>query len=902
MIRKRLDTKQKTDILVIDDTTANRKLLLELLCNEGYSVQEAVNGTSALELLASTDVSLILLDVIMPGMNGFALCRELKKNDHTRNIPVIFISAVDSHESRIDGFKAGGVDFITKPIQPEEVLARIKAQINLFQLQKEMIEKNKRLEKEITIREKTEKALFESELFFKQSQKAANIGSYKLDTQNGTWITSDVLKNIFGFGLTDIFTLSDWEDSLHPSDRGSICRYFKEEVMEKGNPFNKEYRIIRKNDGAIRWVYEFGSIYHDPQSNSNYLIGTIQDISERKEALETIHNERTLLRTLIDHLPDAIYVKDKEGRKVVANQFDIENIGFSSEKEVLGKTDLELFPGNIGERGYDDDMNVIRNGIEVINREEYFYAKNGELLWLQTTKLPLRNHKDEIIGLVGIGRDITQNKKATDIIEHERKLLRTLIDNLPFAIYVKDRDARKLIANSADLKLMGCSSEEEVIGKTDLELFNSQDGLNGYNEDLSVIRTGMPLLNKENSYIDTEGRECWRVISKIPLFDRHGNTTGLVGFGRDITEQKTANDTILKLSKAIEQSPSAIIITDIEGTIEYANPKFCEISGYQTDEVIGQNPRILKSGETPPEKYKEMWVTILSGGIWRGELHNRKKNGELYWEWATIASIKNEKGITTNFISINEDINSKKQMETELFKAKEKAEENDRLKSAFLANMSHEIRTPLNCILGFAELLTDPDAEAGQRAEYAQLIETSGNNLLSIINDILDISKIEAGQVEVKKTVFSAKKMIQIIHKEFEWKAAEKGVQLRLGPTLPDNDLLVESDEIKIRQVLTNFIGNALKFTDKGYIEIGCKIARHEIQFYVTDTGIGIPEKYQKHLFDRFRQVETTPTRKYGGNGLGLAISKNLIELLGGTIGVESEPEKGSTFFFTLPF
>ena len=787
MIKKRLDTKQKTDILVIDDTTANRKLLLELLCNEGYSVQEAVNGTSALELLVSTDVSLILLDVIMPGMNGFAICRELKKNDHTRNIPVIFISAVDSPEARIEGFKAGGVDFITKPIQPEEVLARIKAQINLFQLQKEMIEKNKRLEKEITIREKTEKALFESELYF-------------------------------------------------------------------------------------------------------------------KEALETIHNERTLLRTLIDHLPDAIYVKDKEGRKVVANQFDIENIGFSSEKDVLGKTDLELFPGEIGKRGYDDDMNVIRNGLEVVNREEYFYAKNGELLWLQTTKLPLRNHKDEMIGLVGIGRDITQNKKATDIIEHERKLLRTLIDNLPFAIYVKDGDARKLIANSADLKLMGCSSEEEIIGKTDLELFNSQDGLNGYNEDLSVIRTGMPLLNEENSYIDTEGRECWRVISKIPLFDRHGNTIGLVGFGRDITEQKTANDTILKLSKAIEQSPSAIIITDIEGTIEYANPKFCEISGYQTDEVIGQNPRILKSDETPPEKYKEMWETILSGGIWRGELHNRKKTGELYWEWATIASIKNEKGVTTNFISIKEDINSKKQMEAELFKAKEKAEENDRLKSAFLANMSHEIRTPLNCILGFAELLTDPDAEAGQRAEYAQLIETSGNNLLSIINDILDISKIEAGQVEVKKTVFSAKTMIQIIHKEFEWKAAEKGVQLRLGPTLPDDDLLVESDEIKIRQVLTNFIGNALKFTDKGYIEIGCKVARHEIQFYVTDTGIGIPEKYHKHLFDRFRQVETTPTRKYGGNGLGLAISKNLIELLGGTIGVESAPEKGSTFFFTLPF
>jgi signal transduction histidine kinase len=250
---------------------------------------------------------------------------------------------------------------------------------------------------------------------------------------------------------------------------------------------------------------------------------------------------------------------------------------------------------------------------------------------------------------------------------------------------------------------------------------------------------------------------------------------------------------------------------------------------------------------------------------------------------------------------MSEDISERKKMEKDLIDAKEKAVESDRLKSAFLANMSHEIRTPLNSILGFSDLLTDPDLNPESRRDFADLINLSGNNLLSIINDVLDISKIEAGQILLTESKLSAQSLISDVQKEYSFKANSKGIEFRFAPGIPDNEIFFYSDEMRIKQVLINFVGNALKFTDKGFIEIGVKLENDTIQFHVKDTGIGIAKEFHEKVFDRFRQVEAAHTRKYGGNGLGLAITKNLAELLGGNIWLESRPEKGSTFFFALP-
>ena len=513
----------------------------------------------------------------------------------------------------------------------------------------------------------------------------------------------------------------------------------------------------------------------------------------------------------------------------------------------------------------------------------------------------LKRLNSAVIGAIKQRNLKKQRIEDEESLIRERKMLRTLIDNLPVTIYVKDAECRKIIANKADLVVVGVESEKDIIGKTDLETFGHEIGERGYQDDKQVIESGIPVLNREEYFYDNDGNQRWLLTSKIPITDEKGQPMGLVGIGRDITEQKLAQAKILKLSKGIEQSPSTIVITDLKGTIEYVNPQFCLTTGYSEEEAIGQNPRILKSESMDNQMYKNLWENITSGKVWRGEMQNKMKDGTLFWESATITGIKNEKGIITNYIAIKEDITERKKMQSELIASKEKAEESDRLKSAFLANMSHEIRTPLNSIIGFSELLGDPDFEEEQKKEFIEAIIMNGNSLLAIISDIMDFSMLESRQMKIRIEPIYTEKLMNDLYNDFKKQVSAKGIDLRIDKTMNYKDIQVESDLYRIKQVFNNLINNSIKFTETGYVEIGYQIVNDFVEFKVKDTGIGILPDYHQAIFERFRQIDTAKTRKYGGNGLGLAISKNLVELLGGKIWVESEINNYSVFYFTIP-
>jgi len=549
---------------------------------------------------------------------------------------------------------------------------------------------------------------------------------------------------------------------------------------------------------------------------------------------------------------------------------------------------------------------VFKNGQERMsghgNASSYEFKilnKNGVERWafLSGSSITYNGRPAGIISII----DITEKKKAEKDVLEERKLLRTLIDNLPDTIYVKDQYCRKIIANPADLDVIGCATEAEVIGKTDLELFPDEIGLRGHLDDLRVIQRGEAVLNRQEAFSSAEGKKRWLLTSKIPIFDNDGNSSGLVGIGRDITEIKNAEEQILKLSMSIEQSPSSIVITDVDGNIEYVNPKFAETTGYSAEEVIGQNSRILKSGNTPNEVYEQMWKTIGAGEVWSGELLNQKKNGELFWEWVKIASIKNEDDEIINYVAIKEDISVRKQMEAELLVAKNKAEESDRLKSAFLANMSHEIRTPLNSIIGFSELLADSHFEIEEKDEFIGHIISNGNSLLSIISDIMDISKMESGMVRIRMHEVQVHKVVAEIRQQFIGRFDAKGIDFRIKYEKELETVRVMVDPERLNQIFNNLLSNALKFTNKGFVQVEYSLMGKMVQFEVKDSGIGIPKDFHAKIFDRFSQVEVSNSRQYGGNGLGLAITKNLVELMGGKIWLTSEPEAGTSFYFTLP-
>jgi len=370
----------------------------------------------------------------------------------------------------------------------------------------------------------------------------------------------------------------------------------------------------------------------------------------------------------------------------------------------------------------------------------------------------------------------------------------------------------------------------------------------------------------------------------------------------DISEIKRSESQIRKLSEAVTQSPASIVITDLDGSIEYVNPWFTEETGYTLQEAVGQNPRVLKSGEQCTAYYKNLWDTISSGRKWTGEFHNKKKNGELYWEAAVIAPIKNEQGEVTNYLAVKEDITAMKELQKALEKAKDKAEESERLKAAFLANMSHEIRTPMNGILGFADLLKEPDLSLEEKVEYVTIIEESGHRMLNIINDLINISKVESGQMQINLSDSDINEQIRIIQSFFKLEAKQKGIELNSVCPLESDLSVINTDREKVYAVLTNLIKNAIKFTTKGAISIGYIIKDKMMEFYVKDTGRGIPSDKLTVVFDRFQQVDTQLSNGIEGSGLGLTISKAYIEMLGGKIRVDSKIGVGSTFYFTLPY
>ncbi|MGE5447273.1 MAG: PAS domain S-box protein [Bacteroidales bacterium] len=369
----------------------------------------------------------------------------------------------------------------------------------------------------------------------------------------------------------------------------------------------------------------------------------------------------------------------------------------------------------------------------------------------------------------------------------------------------------------------------------------------------------------------------------------------------NITERIQAEKKIHTLRKAIEQGPSAITITNAEGKVEFVNNKFVELTQYQPSDVIGRCPRIFNPGHLSKDQYAELWDTLKSDRIWEGQIMNRRKDRTYFWEETTISAVKNLDGSISNFILIQNDISEKKQIIQDLILAKEKAIESDMLKTAFLANMSHEIRTPLNSVIGFSELMIDDEFDQTQLTHFAKIINASGTKLLSIISDIMDLSRIEAGEIKVDKRKLSVNQLIASIQKEYLFKAVEKGLEIRIDAKNECNEIFIISDENKLRQILINFVGNAIKFTEKGTVDIGADQKDGFVEIRVKDTGIGIQAQHQDQIFERFRQVESAFSKRYGGNGLGLAISKALVELLGGQVGMETEPGKGSTFYFSVP-
>ena len=631
---------------------------------------------------------------------------------------------------------------------------------------------------------------------------------YRIDLEGKVLEISPSILHLSGFGIDEIIGKPFDKLCHYPEDGSKLLNSVEKDIVKT------DYEIkLNTKSGTIKFASLNASLIQDGDGLPEYVEGIMRDITDRKNATEMLDNERILLRTLIDNIPDSIYSKDLSCRKTLANLTEVRYMGAKLESEVIGMTDFDLYPEDLAEKFYVDDQMVLQTGKALLNREEYVIDENGEKRHLLSSKIPIRDKNNQVIGLVGIGRDITKRKRseenfmaAKEKAEESEQRLVTFINSIPDIICYKDYCGRWMLANNADLKLFGLTNVD-YIGKTDAELapFTHQIYEEAFRScmvsDEKAWINGTITRGTENIPTPAGEQKCYDVL-KIPVFHPNGDRKGLAVVGRDITE---------------------------------------------------------------------------------------------------LINIQNELEI-----------------------AKERAEGSNNLKMTFLSNISHEIRTPFNSLLGFLNLITDDELTNEERSEYIGLVNQSSYRLMNTINDIVEISQIQTGQTEVLLTQITVKQLIDGLNKKFKQDAEKKKLEFTITNQLPVHLENLMTDDKKLNVILANILGNALKFTESGSVELTIRLEKRgdnennfdsselsgapaRLLFSVKDTGIGIPEEKQSQIFDLFMQGDGSHTRSFEGCGLGLSISKAYVEMLGGEIWVQSHIKGGSKtngtiFYFTIPY
>jgi PAS domain S-box-containing protein len=808
---------------------------------------------------------------------------------------------------------------------------------------------------DITERKQAEEALKNEKRRLAVILIGTGAGTWEWNIQTGETVFNEQWANIFGYTLEELAPVSidTWVKFTHPDDLKYSAEKLEKHFKGELDYYECEARMKHKNGDWI-WVLDRGRINEwDVDGKPLLMSGTHLDITEKKIAENTLYESEEKYRNLVENSPDGvvIYIEDKIA---FINEEGVRMLGAKNKDEILGKPVLQFIHPDSVEDVVKRMKEILTDNYISKSVEEKFMRLDGTPFNVEVKGIPtLYEHKE---GVQIIVHDITERKRSTLLLNKINRVyaLISQINTLIIVTHNQEELFQEICNIAVDfgkfrMSWIGLVNDEHKILTaafagyeegyfTKSNITTTLDVPKGRGPTGIALREGRTVIC--NDITKDKMMKPWRKdalergyssMISIPIivrnkiigaFNLYSEERNFFSSEEEITllekiilnisfalekiqveeDRKKTEDKIRQLSQAVEQSPVSIVITNTFSEIEYVNPKFIETTGYTLEETIGKNPRFLKSGHTSLVEYKELWQTIVSGKEWHGEFHNKRKDGTLFWESASISPIVNTEGKTTHFIAIKEDITDRKNVEKELVKSKERAEESDRLKLVFLANMSHEIRTPMNGILGFTELLKAPHISSKEKKEYISIIEKSGKRMLNIINDIISISKVESGQIEISKTETNINEQLEYIYTFFKPEANLKGIDLTLQKILPSGNNYIKTDCEKLYAVLTNLVKNAIKFTNEGSIEIGCEKKGGYLEFFVKDTGLGIPISQKKIIFERFRQANETISRTHEGSGLGLAISKAYVEMLDGRIWVESQEGKGSTFYFTIPF
>lgn len=697
------------------------------------------------------------------------------------------------------------------------------------------------ISKDITERRQAEIALQESEQRFQLASWATKDVIWERNLSTHTILWNDSLRKLFHYSAEEIKpTVEWWQEHIHPADRAKVINSIQRTIEQGDDFWSKEYRF-RLADDSYADIFDRGYILYDGQGGPLKMIGAMSDITERKQAEEKLETERQLLSTLIDNLPDYVFVKDVNSRLILDNIAHRRLLGATTLEQVVGRTDFDFFPSELASLYIADEQKIIQSGEAMINREEPVIDRDGNQRWLLTTKVPLLDRQGVITGIVGINHDITNRKQAEDLLKKKHADLEERTAELNVAL----RETEGLFSTIQDMLI---STNLTQICQTLMEHF------------LDLVKADRIALY----LVDHERQEILLNLASGNALQSSSMTyqelnAGISGqvfkSGQPVLSLSADDEPRETHERRIHENVDSLIVVPL---LTRESTKTLHVMGTIT--VIN---RVGQPAFTQHDK-------------------------DLLMTMATQAAI-----VVQNI-----------RLYEEAQRARELADAANRSKSEFLSNMSHEIRTPMSAILGLTQLVLDTDLDDIQR-NYLQKVNTSSKALLNILNDILDYSKIEAGRLDLEEVDFDLDQTLRNTAELFSVKTDEKEIELVLE-IAPEVPLALNGDPLRLGQVLNNLVGNAVKFTERGEIHIMVKMNKIEdgkiwLQFSVRDTGIGITQEQIERLFHAFSQADTSTTRKFGGTGLGLAISKRLVEMMGGELGVESMQGQGSTFHFNVP-
>lgn len=624
----------------------------------------------------------------------------------------------------------------------------------------------------------------------------------------------------------------------------------------------------------------------------------VNEIAERSQVEKALAESEERYRLLYENSSIGIYQTTPDGKVLLSNQALLNILDYKSFDELKQK-DIEK-----GEFDPVYERSVFKEIMEkegaIFGLENVWKRQDGRMVYIRENAKAVRDEQGKILYYDGTIEDITERVMAEKALRYSEERFRQIAEQSREVVWEVDTTGLYTYISPLSSSVLGYLPGELVNKKHVFDLLTDDS-----REEFRMVT--MDFFGRKESFHDFirqtvkgNGERIWVMTNAVPIVDEKGILTGYRGADSDITERIQRESLLNKLTQAVEQSPVSIVITSIDGTIEYGNPKSCQTTGYSLDELSGQNPRILKSAFKPSSAYSELWETITAGKVWQGEFLNKRKNGELYWEAASISPIFDNKGNIINFLAVKEDITPIKKLISELQDAKDRAESSDLLKSAFIKNISHEIRTPLNGIVGMSEQLLQTSLPPPLKEQLQSLIKDSSARLINTVDSYLDISMIVSGNVVVQVQPFSLGQLLNDIKTVIHPACISRNLVLRLQlPAEPENRM-VKSDSELLTKILMHLLGNAIKFTETGTITFGYETNGDLLALFVKDSGIGIEKSFLPHIFETFTQADVSDTRAYEGSGLGLAIAYRLARLLSGEIRAESEKLVGSTFYLTF--